>query len=108
MFGEYGKQSVNVPNHFRTLVYGWTFGDFGLPNVSVRPKLKNPVSVQHYVSGEPGHIKHFLSQTIQQHKKTFTEDNIRDFIDAYLVQIKVQTYSYCFNFDVLLYTNIIF
>ena len=60
------------------------------------------------LTGEPGDIKHFLSETIQQHKKTFTEDNIRDFIDAYLVQIKVQTYSYCFNFDVLLYTNIIF
>ena len=43
------------------------------------------------LTGEPGDIKHFLSETIQQHKKTFTEDNIRDFIDAYLVQIKVHT-----------------
>ena len=40
--------------------------------------------------GEPGDIKHFLNQTVQHHKATFDGSNIRDFIDAYLIEIKVR------------------
>ena len=46
------------------------------------------LSIDH-LSGKPGDIKHFLSQTIQHHKETFDENNMRDFIDAYLFEIKV-------------------
>lgn len=40
--------------------------------------------------GEPGDIKHFLNQTIQHHMETFEDNNIRDFIDAYLIEINVR------------------
>ena len=40
-------------------------------------------------SGKPGDIKHFLIETIQHHKNTFDENNIRDFIDAYLLEMQV-------------------
>ena len=46
------------------------------------------MKVDHF-SGEPGDVKHFLNQTIQAHRDTFDDNNIRDFIDAYLVEIKV-------------------
>ena len=39
--------------------------------------------------GKPGDIKHFITETILHHKDTLDISNIRDFIDAYLVQIKV-------------------
>ena len=45
--------------------------------------------VDHF-SGKPGDVKHFLNQTIQHHKDTFDSSNIRDFIDAYLFEIKVK------------------
>ena len=41
-------------------------------------------------SGEPGDVKHFLNQTIKHHRDTLDCNNIRDFIDAYLVEIKVR------------------
>ena len=41
------------------------------------------------VGGKPGDIKHFLIETIQHHKNTFDENNIRDFIDSYLLEIQV-------------------
>ena len=40
-------------------------------------------------TGKPGDIKHFLTETIQHHKNTFDDNNIRDFIDAYLSEIQV-------------------
>ena len=46
------------------------------------------ITVDHF-SGKPGDVKHFLNQTIQHHMDTFDSNNIRDFIDAYLVQIQV-------------------
>ena len=39
--------------------------------------------------GEPGDIRHFLNETIQHHKETLDANNIRDFIDAYLIKMKV-------------------
>ena len=45
--------------------------------------------VQGY-KGEPGDLKHFLEQVVQQHRDTFDGNNIRDFIDVYLVEIKVR------------------
>ena len=44
------------------------------------------------VTGNPGDIKHFLIETIQDHKNTFDDNNIRDFIDAYLTEIQVKVY----------------
>ena len=41
------------------------------------------------LKGEPGDIRHFLSETIQHHKDTLDANNIRDFIDAYLIEMKV-------------------
>ena len=41
------------------------------------------------VRGKPGDIKHFLIETIQHHEDTLDINNIRDFIDAYLIKIKV-------------------
>ena len=41
------------------------------------------------LKGKPGDIKHFLIETIQHHKDTLDINNIRDFIDAYLIEIKV-------------------
>ena len=35
-------------------------------------------------------IKNFLSETIQHHKETFDANNIRDFIDAYIIEIQVK------------------
>ena len=40
--------------------------------------------------GEPGDLKHFLNQVVQQHRDTFDGNNLRDFIDVYLVEIKVR------------------
>ncbi len=34
-------------------------------------------------------IRSYLSKTIDDHMTTFDPDNVRDFIDAYLVEIKV-------------------
>ncbi len=34
--------------------------------------------------------KKFLQKEIDKHRKTFDPDNIRDFIDAYLLEIKVR------------------
>ena len=44
------------------------------------------------VAGKPGDIKHFLMETIQHHKDTLDLSNPRDFIDAYLIEIKVKKY----------------
>ena len=41
------------------------------------------------LKGEPGDVRHFLTETIQHHKDTLDPDNIRDFIDAYLIEMKV-------------------
>ena len=35
-------------------------------------------------------VKDFLQVTIDEHKKTFDADNIRDFIDSYLLEIEVR------------------
>ena len=34
-------------------------------------------------------IKSFLATVIEEHKRRFDEDNVRDFIDAYIGEIKV-------------------
>ena len=44
-------------------------------------------------TGKPGDIKHFLIEAIQDHKNTFDENNIRDFIDSYLIEIQVKCYQ---------------
>ena len=41
------------------------------------------------LGGKAGDIKQFLIETIQHHKDTLDINNIRDFIDAYLIEIKV-------------------
>ena len=46
------------------------------------------------LKGEPGDIRHFLSETIQHHKDTLDANNIRDFIDAYLIEIMVKDCDY--------------
>ena len=55
---------------------------------SIFPSLE--LTVDHF-SGKPGDVKHFLNQTIQQHRDTFDSNNIRDFIDAYLIEIQVRS-----------------
>ena len=56
---------------------------------NIFPSLE--LTVDHF-SGKPGDVKHFLNQTIQHHRDTFDDNNIRDFIDAYIIEIKVTRY----------------
>ena len=51
------------------------------------PKLERRIEG---LSGKPGDIRHFLIETIQNHKDTLDGNNIRDFIDAYLIEIMVK------------------
>ena len=53
---------------------------------NIFPSLE--LKIDHF-AGKPGDIKHFLNQTIQHHIDTFDSNNMRDFIDAYLIEIKV-------------------
>ena len=57
----------------------------------VFPKLERRIEG---LSGKPGDIRHFLIETIQNHKDTLDVNNIRDFIDAYLIEIMVKDCDY--------------
>lgn len=50
--------------------------------------LPNLTSVRDKISQNREEMADFFQETVDQHRSTFNENNIRDLVDAYLLEIK--------------------
>ena len=66
-----GQTYVNGPNVSRTLVFSRPFGVFWMPNVRIRPKLENHVSLHHCA----GDLPSIRAVTIQYILRITTHDS---------------------------------